>query len=572
MRQLLAVEVAAIPGPTEGLRFDGQIATFPPGEVAGEEASDFSATIDWGDGSMPSPGTIVPVEGAGFSVVGSHVYEQQGDRVVTVAISGLVESTSSGQGAVQVSATKPTGIPRFFEAAEGVPLEQIVVASFTDLNPFESASDFEARIAWTDDRSTLGTIVPRGEGLFDVIGSFTFAELDGPTRDVIVTLRETGVAEPVQITSTAVGVGDLRLSAFPIEAFAGVEFSGIVAVTSEPIPDADLGEFLATIDWDAEDDQAAGQVATVQRREDGRLAISTSHVFKAPGTYRVRVTLERDLGGEEGGEERAETIATAEVASSRGFAGRLSPLSDSGVSDSDNLTNISQPIFIGTATPLSIVDLFARIPALTDPVPIGQAIASQDGSWSITSRPLLPGFYEILGRETPIDGPGGSLEQLTAVGIDTLAPRVAFLTFNPRTRRILIGFQDEVSGLSRSEILDVRNFNLIGPPLVRSLPRTVSEPLQVRPLPSDPLAVILELPAQTRGAPFPHRLRILSSNIRDLAGNPLDGEFHGRLPSGNGVPGGLFEAPLFRFLGRIPLDSAGLMSARRPIFRVDRRG
>ena len=51
--------------------------------------SDFTATIDWGDGTI-TQGTVVPVggsaAGADFKVVGDHTYEDEGDYDLTVSV------------------------------------------------------------------------------------------------------------------------------------------------------------------------------------------------------------------------------------------------------------------------------------------------------------------------------------------------------------------------------------------------------------------------------------------------------------------------------------------------------
>src|SRR6185312_11466637 len=56
------------------------VATFADAGGA-EAAANYSATIDWGDGSPASSGTIV-ASGAGFSVSGSHAFQKPGRHTV----------------------------------------------------------------------------------------------------------------------------------------------------------------------------------------------------------------------------------------------------------------------------------------------------------------------------------------------------------------------------------------------------------------------------------------------------------------------------------------------------------
>ncbi len=60
-------------------------------------------------------------------------------------------------------------------ATQGAPLLGIV-ARLTDANPFETAGDFRATIAWGDGQTSAGTVISDGEGGFVVLGSNVFAQ------------------------------------------------------------------------------------------------------------------------------------------------------------------------------------------------------------------------------------------------------------------------------------------------------------------------------------------------------------------------------------------------------------
>jgi hypothetical protein len=68
----------------QGLAFSGQVASFADLDPNGT-ASDFSAKIDWGDGTT-SAGTVAADGRGGFTVEGEHTYGQTGAYEVTVAI------------------------------------------------------------------------------------------------------------------------------------------------------------------------------------------------------------------------------------------------------------------------------------------------------------------------------------------------------------------------------------------------------------------------------------------------------------------------------------------------------
>src|SRR5205085_3373751 len=75
----------------EGLPLSALVATFV--DTNGPNAAVYSATIDWGDGSASSPGTITPVNGT-FTVRGNHIYAEEGTYAVTVNIDETGEGTA----------------------------------------------------------------------------------------------------------------------------------------------------------------------------------------------------------------------------------------------------------------------------------------------------------------------------------------------------------------------------------------------------------------------------------------------------------------------------------------------
>jgi hypothetical protein len=64
---------------------NAQIATFTDANPAAT-STDFSATIDWGDGTTPTAGTISGEPGGLFTVTGSHPYSTLGPKTITVTI------------------------------------------------------------------------------------------------------------------------------------------------------------------------------------------------------------------------------------------------------------------------------------------------------------------------------------------------------------------------------------------------------------------------------------------------------------------------------------------------------
>ncbi|GEM_PF-5594684 len=93
----------------------------------------------------------------------------------------------------------------------------------------------------------------------------------------------------------------------------------------------------------------------------------------------------------------------------------LSPASDSGISNTDNLTTDTTPTCTGTASPSSAITLFSNITGQ-----IGSTTASPTtGAWTITSSALPEGIHQISSKEN-----GGPSSASLTVVIDLTAPTV----------------------------------------------------------------------------------------------------------------------------------------------------
>ncbi len=92
--------------------------------------------------------------------------------------------------------------------------------------------------------------------------------------------------------------------------------------------------------------------------------------------------------------------------------------SDSGLSNTDNLTNITAPNFTGAGVEAgSTVTLFDGATA------IGGGIVAIDGSWSVTAAtPMANGVHRISANATDLAGNASASSAALSVTIDTIAP------------------------------------------------------------------------------------------------------------------------------------------------------
>jgi hypothetical protein len=81
---------------TAGVQLKATAATFTDADPSGK-ASDYTASIDWGDGSTTA-GTISAAAGEGFEVKGSHTYPAAGQHTTSITISdvGGAKTTTTG--------------------------------------------------------------------------------------------------------------------------------------------------------------------------------------------------------------------------------------------------------------------------------------------------------------------------------------------------------------------------------------------------------------------------------------------------------------------------------------------
>jgi len=81
-----------------GTQFNGTVAYFKDLATAFGSASNYKATIDWGDNIIAgdsSAGVITANSSGGFQVSASHTYEKPGTYIVLVTISKIDSSTGT---------------------------------------------------------------------------------------------------------------------------------------------------------------------------------------------------------------------------------------------------------------------------------------------------------------------------------------------------------------------------------------------------------------------------------------------------------------------------------------------
>ena len=518
----------------------------------------YSTTISWGDGTLPSAGTVAqdPVNPALYYVSGSHTYASPGAFTITVTVRDRGRTFTTVVNGVSTTTTTPAAAPvtaagatitvadaplqaegATVAAVEGRPTGPVTVATFLDTGGAEALVNYTVTINWGDGVTTVGpvTITPIGTSpagtTFVVQASHTYA--DTGVFPITVTIASAGGSSAVASGQAVVADAALTATCVPFAATEGRPLTEVVVATftdaGGPEP---IGAYSALIFWGDGTPATVGLITFDPATQTFRVA--GSHTYDESGTFTLSVQI-TEAGGSTVTVACPVTVADVPIA----LAGQLDPESDTGVSNTDNITNDNTPSFVGTSEPGSIVTLTER------GVVLGRGVTDGSGVWRITTSPLADGTHTLVATAVDRSGVTGATTTLTPVVVDTIGPRVTDLVFDPRSGRVVLNFQDDRSGLDQFRLRDGSNYLFNGRSFIPNQPRRFRSTSLAVAAPGSPTAeqavtLIINGGRSIRGGTYTITAR--AGGLQDVAGNALDGEFFGSFPSGNNRPGGDFVA------------------------------
>lgn len=253
-----------------------EVATFTDADP-NAKFDNYTATINWGNGTTTSGTVVLDPAGGKFDVYGIAPYTAAGTKSVAVTVTDNGGSTASITSTANitanpfsVSAANPSG-------AAGTPISG-TVATFTDTKPGASASTLQATISWGDGTTSVGTIAAgTSAGTYVVSASHSYS-LGGSYPVSVQVSDTTGAVGAETGTATVSGAG-LTVTATSVSATETQSFNGSVATFVCPDP---ITSYSATISW-GDGTTTAGTITA--GTPSGHFIVSGTHAYATYGTY-----------------------------------------------------------------------------------------------------------------------------------------------------------------------------------------------------------------------------------------------------------------------------------------------
>jgi hypothetical protein len=252
-------------------------------------------------------------------------------------------------------------------------------------------------------------------------------------------------------------------------------------------------------------------------------------VYSASGAFTISVSIVNHNGG---AAVNATNVAVA--TSSSGFLNaQLTQGSDSGPSNSDLVTSVTNPTITGTTLAGSLVTLVAQSSTGTSTT-VATGTADANGNFSLTASPLPDGTYNFNVSSTP-STPGAPTATVTVgpVVIDTVSPRVASVTLLPKSGQILITYTDVGNGLYLPSLTNKLSYKLAG-----KVTNVTAVSVPSGTVHQETVILTVNGGKKIKSGAIVLALGAQGVNVIDQAGNPLGGSFVSTPPGGNGVPVG----------------------------------
>ncbi len=390
------------------------VATFTDANPAAT-VSDFTATIDWGDGTPTTVGTIAQPGGVGtaFDVEGTHAYAKPGTYQTKVVVTDVGGSVVYIPGTATVTDPSLSGTAVSFTAQEGLTTGTILLATIDNPNTLAGVSQLTATVNWGD--SATDFVVPvvlaggtPTDSIFQINSSHTYADEGTYTVSILVTTTGGATTAPLSPLTATATVVDAPIVSVGSDSISGVEgiTTGpkLVATWTDTNPGATVADYTAgggsvVVNWGdgtAPVTLPASAITATGSPNGVVFSATAAHTYAEAGSYQVTTVITDDGGS------KAVAHGTAVIAD----APLSSPPQVEATKDID--PNYSK-LDLGTIT--QAIPFTAVVATFTDANPLGKisdfanvSIDWGDGTPNSAGTVIQPGgvgtTFEVLGTHT----------------------------------------------------------------------------------------------------------------------------------------------------------------------------
>ena len=409
--------------------FSVPVATFVDTNP-GASAADFTAIINWGDGSaVDANAQVVLVGGSGsgaiFAVYGSHTYQGTGGYSIGVLVNDRGgQSLSIIPNASNVTVASSTiSVAVLSESARaGVAIPAgTVIGTFTDLPVAGPVGQYSGVINWGDGTSpdSALTITAIGGSSFRVATTAGHTYATPGSYALSLTILDSiasGIGGNLAVVSGSLAPPVVTAGS-PVVAVEGSFSTGLVLATfTDSTPNLTAGSFTAVIDWGDGSPASVGIVGN--GNSVGSFSIRGNHTYAIEGSYVVSVSL-ADSAGNHVATSTTATVADAPLSSPSGLA--LTSAED------QPLVNVPLGTFLDGNRGATSADFDASID-WGDGSAASPGLVTLVGGSASGARFLVAGSHVYIGAGTfsvtvTISDAGGSTSTITTEAT-VLAPQI----------------------------------------------------------------------------------------------------------------------------------------------------
>jgi PKD repeat protein len=341
------------------------IATFTdPAGVGVETVGDFTATINWGDGTTLSTGTVVSDGAGNYHVTApAHTYAEEGTYTITVTVKHDLLAAVSGTASTPITVsdqqiTTPVAANLPANGQEGAALGPITsIATFTDpagVGLETPAGDFTATINWGDGTTAPGTVVSMGSGNYRVDApGHTYVE-EG-TYTVTVTVKHDALAA-LTSNNQSITIADQQITTpvvtVPSNLLEGAATTANASIATFTDPagvglETPGGDFTATIAWG---DTTTSPGTVVSDGNGNYHVTAAAHTYAEEGTFTITVTVQHDLLGAVSGTAPT-TVADQQITTPLGANLPATGQEGASVGAITGIATFTDPAGVGLETP-----------------------------------------------------------------------------------------------------------------------------------------------------------------------------------------------------------------------------